>query len=136
MEVVWATKHWPNRVFAFLLSISKVNCWLAETQFMSQHTDSMLSYRKKLAYELIENAYIKRDEIQEQLSRSPRQSRWLLEETGHGLVSVPPNKKFKDGWLVSSKSRYPQHKPLRNQDILQVYSWSIPVQQSLFRTCP
>ena len=72
MEVVWATKRWPNRVFAFLLSISEVNCWLAETQFMSQRTDSMLSYRKKLAYELIENAYIKREELQDQLSRSPR----------------------------------------------------------------
>ena len=35
MEVVWATKHWSNRVFAFLLSISEVNCWLAETQFTS-----------------------------------------------------------------------------------------------------
>ena len=105
MEVVWATKCWPNRVFAFLLSISEVNCWLAETQFTSRRTDSMLSYRKKLTYELIENAYIKREELQEQLSRSPRRSKRLLEETGHGLVSVPPNKKFKDGWLVSSKSR-------------------------------
>ena len=102
---------WPNRVFAFFLSISEVNCWLAETQFTSWCKDCMLSYRKKLAYELIENAYIKREEeMQEQLSRSPRQSRQLLEETGHGLVSVPPNKKFKDGQLVSSKSRYPQHK--------------------------
>ena len=110
MEVVWATKRWPNRVFAFLLSISEVNCWLAETQFTSWRTDSMLSYRKMLAYELIEIAYIKREEIQEQLSRSPRRSKQLLEETGHGLVSVPPNKKFKDGRLVSSKSRYPQHK--------------------------
>ena len=72
----------------------------------------MLSYRKKLAYELIENAYIKREELQDQLSRNPRQSKRLLEETGHGLVSVPPNKKFKDGRLVSSKSRYPQHKCL------------------------
>ena len=84
MEVVWATKHWPIRVFAFLLSISEVNCSLAETQFTSRHTDSLLSYRKKLAYELIENPYIKRGEIQEQLSKSPRRSRQLLEETGHG----------------------------------------------------
>ena len=72
MEVVLATKCWPNRVFAFLLSISEVNCWFAETQFTSWHTDSMLSYRKKLTYELIENAYIKREELQEQLSRSSR----------------------------------------------------------------
>ena len=126
MEVVWATKCWPNRVFAFLLSISEVNCRLAETQFTSQCTDSMLSYRKKLAYELIENAYIKREEIQEQLSRSPRRSRWLLEETGHGFVSVPPNKTFKDGRLVSSKSRYPQHKCSRCPREIRTYCRCTP----------
>ena len=25
IEVVWATKRWPNRVFCFLLSITEVN---------------------------------------------------------------------------------------------------------------
>ena len=27
LEVVWATKRWVNRVFAFLLSITEVNCF-------------------------------------------------------------------------------------------------------------
>ena len=29
IEVVWATKRWPNRVFCFLLSITKVNCFFS-----------------------------------------------------------------------------------------------------------
>ena len=33
LEVVWATKWWPNRVFAFLLAIMEVNCFLAESYF-------------------------------------------------------------------------------------------------------
>ena len=36
IEVVWATKHWPNRVFCFLLSITEVNCFLAETYVTGQ----------------------------------------------------------------------------------------------------
>ena len=34
LEVVWATKRWANRVFAFLLSITEVNCFLAQSHFM------------------------------------------------------------------------------------------------------
>ena len=45
---------------------------------MSWHIGSMLSYRKKLAYELIENVYIKREEIQEQLGRSPKMIKVLV----------------------------------------------------------
>ena len=33
IEVVWATKQWPNRVFCFLLSITEANCFLAEGYF-------------------------------------------------------------------------------------------------------
>ena len=29
LEVEWATKWWPNRVFAFLLSVTEVNAMLA-----------------------------------------------------------------------------------------------------------
>ena len=62
LEVVWATKRWPNRVFAFLLGITEVNCFLAEKQFTSRKSESMMDFRKLLAYELIENNFI----VQEQ----------------------------------------------------------------------
>ena len=33
LEVVWATKRWADMVFAFLLSITEVNCFLAQLHF-------------------------------------------------------------------------------------------------------
>ena len=85
IEVVWATKWWPNRVFCFLLSITEVNCFLAESCFTGQKSDSMLDFRKRLSLELIENAYMKEDNRVER-QRSAR----IRERIGHGLVSLPP----------------------------------------------
>ena len=97
-EVVSATKQWQYRVFAFLLSITEANCWLAECCFTKQKTGSMLDFRKKMAFELIENHYILEEEQkQAEDSRNRRQSKRLESERGHGLVSLPPNKKFCDG---------------------------------------
>ena len=62
LEVVWATKRWPNRVFVFLLGITEVNYFLAKKQFTSQKSESMMDFRKSLAYESIENNFI----VQEQ----------------------------------------------------------------------
>ena len=44
IEVIWATKRWPNRVFAFLLSITEVNCFLAESYFTTRKSDSMMEF--------------------------------------------------------------------------------------------
>ena len=33
IEVLWAAKQWSNRVFCFLLSITDLNCFLAESYF-------------------------------------------------------------------------------------------------------
>ena len=97
LEVVWATKRWPNCVVAFLLSITEVNCRLAECYFTKWKTASMLEFRKKLAFELIENHYILEEE-QKQADdhQNRRHSKRLESERGHGLVSLPPNKKFCD----------------------------------------
>ena len=70
LEVVWATNRWPNRVFAFLLGITEVNCFLAEKQFTSWKSESMMDLRKSLAYELIENNFI----VQEQSKKLQRSS--------------------------------------------------------------
>ena len=89
IEVVWATKRWPNRVFCFLLSITEVNCFLAESYFTGEKSDSLLDFQKRLSFELIENAYMKEDDRVEH-QRSAR----IRERIGHGLVSLPPWKKF------------------------------------------
>ena len=103
IEVVWATMRWPNRVFCFLLSITEVNCFLAETYFTGRKSDSMLDFRKRLSFELIENAYMKEDNRAER-QRSAR----IRERIGHGLVSLPPWKKFSGEHLVTSMSKYPK----------------------------
>ena len=63
----------------------------------------MLDFRKRLSFELIENAYMKEDNRAE-CQRSAR----IRERIGHGLVSLPPWKNFSGGHLVTSMSKYPQ----------------------------
>ena len=105
LEVVWATKRWPNRVFAFLMSITEVNCYLAESYFTSRKSNSMLDFRKSLSHQLIENEYFDQ-EAESQLRRSSR----IREGIGHGLMSLPPYKKFLGGRMVPSDSKYPPKK--------------------------
>ena len=105
IEVVWATKQWPNRVFCFLLLITEVNCFLAESYFTGRNSDSMLDFQKHLSFELIENAYM-REEDRVEHHRSAR----IREGIGHGLVSLPPWKIFSCRCLITSVSKYPQKK--------------------------
>ena len=105
LEVVWATKRWANRVFAFLLSITEVNCFFAESHFMDRKSGSMLEFRKQLAYELIENDYLEKEE-----AAMRRRSTRIQEGIGHGLLSLPPFKKFVGTKVVTSMSKYPPKK--------------------------
>ena len=101
LEVVWVMKWWPNHVFAFLLSITEVNCFLAEYYFTNHFSDSMMSFCKSIAFKLIKNMYLQQEETSQR-----RRSQHLCLSIGHGLVSLPPFKKFLDGNLVTSKSKY------------------------------
>ena len=55
MEETWGTKHWPNRVFAFLLAVTEVNVMLAATYFFKETYSGMLDFQKVLAKELIDS---------------------------------------------------------------------------------
>ena len=126
LEVVWATKRWANRVFAFLLSITKVNCFLAESHFTDQKSGSMMEFRKQLAYELIENDYLEKED-----TALRRRSTRIQEGIGHGLLSLPPFKKFVWTKVVPSMSKYPPKMQLlqkRGMHILQVHPRSAPLQ--------
>ena len=103
--MVWATKRWANRVFAFLLSITEVNCFLAQSHFTDQKSGSMLELWKQLAYELIENDYLEKEEAV-MCHRSTR----IQEGIGHGLLSLPPFKTFVGTKVVTSRSKYPPKK--------------------------
>jgi hypothetical protein len=50
LEDTWATKHWPCRVFAFLLTVSEVNAKLANKYFGTNEGKEKLNtieFRKK-----------------------------------------------------------------------------------------
>ena len=72
LEVAWATKRCPNRVFAFLMSITEVNHHLAKSYFTSRKSESMLDFRKSLSHQLIENDYFDQEQAESQCRRSTR----------------------------------------------------------------
>ena len=57
LEVVWATKYWPNHVFTFLLGVMEVNINLATTYFGGQPQMGQIKCWKKLVKTLIFNSY-------------------------------------------------------------------------------
>ena len=89
----------------FLLSITEVNCFLAESFFTSRKTERMMDFRKDLAHQLIENKYLAQ-EIRSDHCRSVR----IQQGISHGLLSLPPFKFFLNGQMVNSKSHYLQKK--------------------------
>ena len=60
LEVVWVTK-WPNRVFAFILSVTEVNAMLAHKHFCKEEVDGMLGFCKRFAEVLVCNPYYKEE---------------------------------------------------------------------------
>jgi Transposase IS4 len=105
LEVVWATKWWPHRVFAFLLAVTEVNIMLASVYFGNYEKSSMLNFRKSLSLELMFNPYIPEEESEE-LRRSPRNE----QTRAHLLRSLPRGKKFSGAATVNAKIKYPQAK--------------------------
>ena len=121
IEVVWVSKRWPNHVFAFLLSITEVNCFLAKSYFTSRKTESMMDFRKDLAHQLIENKYL----VQE-IRSDHHQSVRIQQGISHGLLSLPPIPNFfewTDGqFQVTLPKEEMQSLPKRSAVLLQVFS--------------
>jgi len=105
LEVVWATKWWPHRVFSLLLAIAEVNVMLASVHFGGYSKTSMLRFRKQLSHELIYNTYIPQTDEREP-RRSPRNE---LEST-HKVRALPRGKKFSNGQVTDSNMDYSQKK--------------------------
>ena len=62
----------------------------------------MLEFQKQLAYELIQNDYLEK----EKAALRHRSTR-IQEGIGHGLLSLPPFKKFVGTKVITSMSKYP-----------------------------
>ena len=85
IEDTWGTHRWPARVFSFLFAISEVNTWLIFRHFIWEKDDmDLVSFRKKLAFALIENEYLKKGE-----NAKIKKKRKLQGE--HTLVRAPPH---------------------------------------------
>ena len=86
----------------------------------------MLEFWKQLAYELIENGFLEKEEAAFR-HRSTR----IQEGIGHGLLSLPPFKKFVGTKVITSMSRYPPKMQIlqkRGTHVLQVHSRSASLQ--------
>jgi hypothetical protein len=104
LEVIWATQRWANRVFAFLLAITEVNCKLASEYFLKKNKVSMISFRKKLAEALIYNkAYRKMEDNGESRDLRSRSA-------DHKLLTVEPFKRWNGIKWIRADTRFPQRK--------------------------
>ena len=61
-----------------------------------------MDFQKQLAYELIENDYLEKEE-----AALHRRSTRIQEGIGHGLLSLPPFKNFVGTKIFTSMSKYP-----------------------------
>ena len=75
MEVVWATKHWPNCVFAFLLGVTEVSVNLAATYFGGQPQMRQIEFQKLLENTLI---VITMNKPIRHLKRSKNNGKWAI----------------------------------------------------------
>ena len=85
-----------------------------------------MEFQKRLAYVLIENEYLEKEE-----AALHRRSTRIQEGIGHGLLSLPPYKKFVGTKIVTSMSKYPQKMQLlqkRGMHLLQVHARSASLQ--------
>ena len=88
LEVVWATKYWPNRVFSFVLGVMEVNVNLATTYFCGQNQKGQIEFQKLLAKTIIFNTYY--DEEQDKTPDKKRKQ----QDFGHSLITLPKGKNF------------------------------------------
>jgi hypothetical protein len=81
--ILWATKTWQHRVFAFLLALTEVNLKMALEYFADHEKLPMLVFRRSFARSLINN----RDYKQVQVGRTVMVLRLALVDQ-QGLLTV------------------------------------------------
>ena len=90
----------------------------------------MLEFRKQVAYELIENDYLEKEEAE---------LRHRSTQIGHGLLSLPPFKKFDRTIVITSMSKYSPKMQLlqkRGMHVLQVHPRTASLQPLPCRAYP
>ena len=123
LEVVWATKEWEKRVFAFLLAITEVNVMMAATYFYNKKKISMIQFLKEFSKELIyNNAIMNEREIEENRVLRSTKSK------SHELLRLPINRKFKGSRMIRSNMTYGQYKCFGCKKKIRTYCKCTPGQ--------
>ena len=107
IEDSWRTNRWPVRVFLFILAITEVNTFLVMCWFNWEKEDvpTYLSFRRKLAWELIENKFLLGEKETTAYNLRRRQSE-------HKLETAPRHASIFNGrrWKCSANLPYQQYK--------------------------
>jgi Transposase IS4 len=101
-EQIWATQRWSNRVFAFFLSITEVNCKCCAEYFFKFERQSMISFRKLFAEALIKNSIFK------EMVDCSRTYAFRELTKDHELMTVESYKRWNGAKWVASNTRWPQ----------------------------
>lgn len=106
LEDAWKTTRWENRVFSFVLAVCEVNSYLFLRYFLfddgtKDGAPLFLDFRRKLAWELIQNEWIMRHEADTIFPISDE----------HKLERAPPHaRKFRNRqWVCDAKAKYQQY---------------------------
>ena len=121
MEVVWATKYWPNRVFSFLLGVTEVNVNLTTTHFCGQNQKGQIEFRKLLAKTLIFNTY-----YNEEQDKTPDKKR-EQQDFGHCLIMLPKGKIFQAQELSQENVNIHNTNVLHAPNILPLFPRNLSV---------
>ena len=123
IEEIWATKWWPNRVFATLLAVTEINVSLGMVEFCDNAPTSQIEFRKKLADVLINNEYFNEEDDTTPVKKAKKQRTSV-----HSYCTLPKGKNFKkDKWSkrrahIPSTSALPAHAaPVSIASALQGY---------------
>ena len=132
IEATWTTHRWACRVFAFILGVVEVNCFLAFKYFVwdGKERKTLDEFRTDMACALIDNDYLKRE-----MWRDKEQETWKVRRklNEHRLVSAPCYAVNWDGkkWEKKGRLKYMQFtckmegckKPVRTYCLCNMGSW-------------
>ena len=107
IEGTWVTHCWPVRVFSFLLAISEINTYLALKYFVWSIDEQrqLHDFRRRLAFNLIDNDYINGETIVGVKTRNKKR------DNIHTLQVAPKfaTRWMNGAWKCEAKSRYQQY---------------------------
>jgi hypothetical protein len=103
LEYAWQTKHWRHRAFAYILSTTLTNSYLASHVINPKNERSHFDFLKTLSMELISNPLLsehEEDQVDGMTTRSHQRQ--------HELLRIPNYSSFQTGkWVDTLKTQYP-----------------------------